>query len=182
MTKPLPPSGEAVHDFSTVDQNKLAYLAGVVDSDGSIGIYKYWNPNTPNVSPRYVLSIVVVNTSERLMNWLADTFGGTFKARKMTSPNHKATYSWQFNNAKAAHLLSLIKPYLVEKWDRAANGIEFIEGGNFSRKGHTPLTEEELARREAHYLVSKMLNKTGNVQPQRLNSRTPDGFQDDAIV
>lgn len=183
MSEKKEPAANAVSDFSTVDISKLHYLAGVIDSDGCITINKFYDPKHPNRSPRYVLSIIVVNTSIRLMNWLADNFGGTFKERKKISEHHKTTYHWQFTNSKAAHLLALIKPYLVEKFDRAANAIDFIEGGDrFTPRGSTALSEEELARREAHYQVGKMLNQSGIVQPQRLNSKAPTGLSDDAIV
>ena len=183
MTKKSQPTANAVSDFSTVDVSKLHYLAGVIDSDGCITINKFYDPSHPNRAPRYVLSVVVVNTSVRIMNWLADNFGGTFKERKRVSSNHKITYSWQFTNSKAAHLLALIKPYLVEKFDRAANAIDFVQGGDrVSPRGSISLSEEEKARRETHYQVGKMLNQSGIVQPQRLNSEAPVGLQDDAIV
>jgi len=183
MSKKLPPSSDAVSNFSTVSEVTLAYLAGVLDSDGCITINKYFNPKHPNRSPRYVLNLIVVNTSLRLMNWLADNFGGTFKERKQMSPAHKLTYHWQYTNAKAAHLLELVKPHLIEKFDRAANGIEFILGGEgFVRAGNKGTSELELERREVHYQIGKMLNQTGPVQPQRLNLEAPVGLQDDAIV
>lgn len=172
-----------VHDFRTVDESKLAYLAGVIDSDGCITINKFVDPKAPHRAPRYVLNIIVVNTSVRLMNWLADNFGGTFKERKLVSNRHKTTYHWQFTNSKAAHLLALVKPYLVEKFDRADNAIEFIQGGDrVNPRGSTPLSAEEMARRETHYLVGRMLNQSGPVQPQRLNLKAPVGLQGDAIV
>lgn len=183
MSKKLPPGSDAVSNFSTVSPTALAYLAGVIDSDGCITIQKYFDPSKPHRAPRYVLSVIVVNTSKRLMNWLADNFGGTFKERRKVKESHKTTYHWQFTNSKAAHLLALVKPYLVEKFDRAANAIALIEEGDtLNPKGSTPLTEEEIARREMHYQVGKILNQTGSVQPQRLNSKAPVGLQDDAIV
>lgn len=183
MTTKLPSSSDAVYNFNTVSSETLAYLAGVVDSDGCISINKFYDPKHPTRSPRYVLNIVVVNTSLRLMNWLADNFGGTFKERRKVSEAHKTTYSWQYTNSKAASLLELIHPYLVEKFDRASNGIAFIrEGRGLLRAGSLPVPTEELERREVHYQIGKMLNQTGPVQPQRLNLETPSGEKDDAIV
>lgn len=183
MTNKAAPTSDAVVNLSTVSEIKLAYLAGVVDSDGCITIMKYYDPKRPHRTPRYTLNIIVVNTSLRLMNWLADNFGGTFKERKKVSEHHKLTYHWQYTNSKASHLLALIKPLLIEKFDRAANGIELIEGGDtLNPRGSTPLSTEEIARRESHYQIGKMLNQSGIVQPQRLNMETPARLQDDAIV
>lgn len=56
----------------------LAYLAGVIDSDGCIAISKYYDTKKPNRSPRYVVDLTVVNTSVRLMNWLVDNYGGSY--------------------------------------------------------------------------------------------------------
>ena len=160
----------------------LAYLAGVIDSDGCIAISKYYDTKKPNRSPRYVVDLTVVNTSVRLMNWLVDNYGGSYSKRRKHSESHKDTYSWKYTNSKAVTLLALIKPYLVEKWDRAENAIQFFGEDNFTRNGNNRVKEEELARREAHYVIAKMLNQNGPVQPQRLNSEAPVGLQDDAIV
>ena len=159
----------------TVDSHKLSYLAGVIDSDGCIAISKYYDSDKPNRSPRYIVDLCVVNTSLRLMKWLVENFGGFYTERKRVSDKHKRTYSCKYTNSKAVYLLTLIEPYLVEKWDRAKNAIDFYGDGNFKRNGNNRLSEEELARRESHYILSKMLNQTGPVQPQRLNSEAPTG-------
>lgn len=165
----------------TVDSLKLSYLAGVIDSDGCIAISKYGDTGG-NRSPRYVIDVTVVNTSLRLMNWLVENFGGFYSERKRVSPNHKRTYSWKYTNSKAVTLLTLIEPYLVEKWDRASNAINFYDESKFRRNGNNRTDPEEIARRESHYQIAKLLNQTGPVQPQRLNSEAPAGSRDDAIV
>lgn len=172
----FPDSGVAI------TSDKLAYMAGVIDSDGCIAISKYYDTTKPNRSPRYVIDVTVVNTSLRLMNWLVENFGGSYSERRRQSENHKTAYSWKYTNSKAVKLLTLIEPYLVEKWDRAQNAIMFFGDDNFKRNGNTRVSDEELARRESHYVVAKMLNQTGPVQPQRLNSQAPVSSQDDAIV
>lgn len=158
------------HDYS--------YLAGVIDSDGCIGIY-HWKENA--ASNRYVLTITIVNTSYELMEWLQDKFGGSCKTRRKVKENHKTTYAWSYNNARAADLLKKVKNFLIVKKAQAINGIEFIEGKPECFMVSKRLSDTEIKRREHHIYIQKQLNQLGTVQPQRLNFSAPV-LQDDAIV
>lgn len=143
----------------------ISYLAGVIDSDGCILISKMQpGRKTRTTNPRYVLSIVVTNTSLILMEWLVINFGGRYKARQRVSEKHKYTYNWYYDNGKAAEILKLIKPYLVVKSEQALAGIEFIENWELPAKlgqgAKTP--PREMERREQFYQKMKRLNQTGN--------------------
>lgn len=167
-----------------VPTTALYYLAGVIDSDGCISISKMAAGKQRTSSPRYVLTVNVVNTSVALMEWLVGNFGGRYKCRRLASANHKATYDWWFNNSKAAELLTLVEPFLIVKGDQARHGIALLQGwvrGPLGQGAKTP--PEEVHRREVYYQRMKALNQTGPVQPQRLSPWAPAPFkQDDAIV
>lgn len=163
---------------------QLCYLAGVMDSDGCFAISKMNAGIQRTKNPRYVFTMIVVNTSETLMKWLVEHFGGSYSSRrKQQSENHKITYDWFFNNGKALWLIKLIEPHLVIKSEQCRNAIQFLEGWKTNQSGTGSRTDDaEVARREAHYLRMKMLNQFGPVQPQRLSPLAPDGNQGDAIV
>lgn len=153
----------------------LCYLAGVMDSDGSFSIGKQRAGIQRTANPRYTFSMNVVNTSETLMKWLVEKFGGRYShRRKQMSERHKITYDWWYNNGKALWLLKLIEPYLVIKSAQCRNAIQFIENWKTNQGGVGSKTDDaEVARREACYLQMKLLNRFGPVQPQRLSPLAP---------
>lgn len=140
----------------------LCYLAGILDADGCISISKMKPGKQGTTNPRYVLTVNVVNTSEILMEWLVEKFGGRYKVRRRQSLNHKATYDWWFNNGKAAELLRLVKPYLRIKSDRATVGLSLMDGWSRPNRGQGAQTPpDEVFRRESHYQQMKALNQFG---------------------
>lgn len=150
---------------------QIAYLAGVIDSDGYIGILKSkpYAGNTKN--PAYGLTVNVTNTSEKMMDWLQSTFGGKIYTRAMPkNENWKQCYNWVVGYQNAREVLLLVKDYLVVKQDRALLGIELMENWVTDNRG-TPA--DEVSRRERIYRKFKELNATGLVQRERLNSEAP---------
>ena len=154
---------------------ELCYMAGVMDSDGCIAISKIAAGVQRTKNPRYVFRMNVVNTSETLMKWLVEKFGGRYaNRRKQMSERHKITYDWFFENGKALWLLRKIEPHLVIKGAQCRNAIQLLEGWKTNQGGVGSRTDDaEVARREACYLRMKSLNRFGPVQPQRLSPLAP---------
>jgi hypothetical protein len=143
-------------------ETELAYMAGVVDSDGCITVLKM-KPQGCMSAPRYVLTITIVNTSHDLMEWLIERFGGFAKARKRAQVHHKLTYAWSYANSKAADVLRVIRPYLVIKGRQADVGIELIENWETGRKGRgTKTSAKEVSRREMLTMKIRELNRFGD--------------------
>lgn len=166
--------------------DKIIYLAGIIDADGCISIGKMkgrYNKTQRIANPRYVLTVTVTNTCEKLMNWLAENFGGRIKPRKQVSPKHKITWNWVLDHGKALYTLRMIKPYLIVKKDQAKVGIDLIDNWVNAPGGRGSQTPDyEVQRRESLYQTMKILNQTGTYHPQRLNLLAPERLQDDAIV
>ena len=160
---------------------KLSYFAGVMDSDGCFAISKMKAGIQRNKNPRYVFTMIVTNTNETMMKWLVRNFGGTYWGRRMLSEKHKQTYNWRFSNGRAIWILEAVRPYLVAKRAQCALAIELLSKWKTNHGMGARTSDKEVARREACYLKMKWLNKTGPVQPQRLNSLAPVQ-QGDAIV
>jgi hypothetical protein len=162
--------------------NEICYLAGIIDSDGCISISKMKPGKQRTINPRYVLTVNVVNTSEKLMNWLVEKFGGRYKVRRRVLETHKFTFDWWFNNGKALELLKTIEPYLIVKRERARLGIEFIENWVtlHGQGAVTPINEVE--RREEFYVAMKVLNRTGYTAATTKPPGSCSVQQDDAIV
>ena len=157
--------------METRRKQSIAYLAGVVDSDGYIGVTK-GKPNPGNTkNPQYSLTVNVTNTSKAMMDWLVQNFGGRVYERKTpTNANWKQCYNWVVMFQNAREVLEMIEPFLVVKREQALVGIELMRDWITNNRG-TPV--EEVARRERIYRKFKDLNATGLVQRERLNPEAP---------
>lgn len=113
------------------DPTLAAYLAGMIDADGNIGIHEQ---QQRNLTKLYYPYVQVTNTNEDLMKWLKDTFGANYYARS-TGKNGllyeekgwKPVFAWRVTGKNATNLLSHILPYMVVKSERARLALQFVE-------------------------------------------------------
>lgn len=135
-----------------MDDTILAYMAGIIDGEGSIMI------NGSNHKQQSVVS--VANTSELLIKWIVTHFGGHTNIEYSENVNHKNRYWWRLYGYSMKPFLESILPYLVIKKPQAELMLELFKillpiGG----RSH-PTDEYWIARDE---FVDKMhqLNKRG---------------------
>lgn len=97
----------------------LGYLAGVIDGEGCIHVSSAFGPKSINVS--HNIRVTVVNTDERLMDWLLLAVGGSVGRRGGTSskPHWKPRFAWSVYAQNAAALLEALLPYLLLKREQA---------------------------------------------------------------
>lgn len=130
----------------------LAYLAGIVDGEGYIGISADHRKRNPD-RPCWRLRVAVTNTNEWLMQHLKFSIGGGVIALK-NSKNTTPCYQWEIRHGKASEFLKLILPYLRLKRPQAELAIKFQASiGKSTRK----LTESQLVVREAEMLLLKSM-------------------------
>ena len=161
--------------------NQIAYLAGVIDSDGCIAITKarktaLMRRTQRIVNPRYVLRITITNTSMKLMDWLVENFGGTLRRKGRAKVIHKVAYDWIYDNGKAIFILELIKPFLIVKQKQAELGISFIENWEYPKGGQgsrVPVAEVE--RREKCWKAMRELNQVGDTAATTESESSYDG-------
>ena len=105
---------------------ELAYLAGIVDGEGSISVYCYQNYRGIG-HHRYSEVFGVVTTDECLTNWIHAHFGGVVYHRPPSkqNPKWKDKYEWRASQSEIAVLVPAILPYLVIKEPQAKLLIEF---------------------------------------------------------
>jgi hypothetical protein len=121
-----------------MDEQEKAYLAGIVDGEGSIFVgktHKRLNTMVVNVS----------NTDPRLHVWLKIHAGGHVTEDKRKYPNRRKIWLWQIGSNKAADMLEEILPYLVIKKDQAETAIAFhrLKQNANRRGGHRIVNDEE---------------------------------------
>lgn len=149
-----------------VDEEKLAYLAGIIDGEGTIAILKRRKETRKTIvmrSDSYQLQVFVTNTNEDLMVWLLNTFGGSKSHHKgdKRNPNSKRWFVWYVSGYNAIKILRKIEPYLIIKHKNAEVAFEFYERC-IKRSRHGVQKPKWLVdKSEMYYQEMKALNKTG---------------------
>lgn len=126
----------------------LAYMAGIIDGEGYIGIIAR--------TRGYLLSLHINNTSENIINWIAGHFGGRSNSYQPSSPNNKRMYSWQATGQRAKDVIWQVQPYLVIKSEHANIALNFPIGNQW----HI-FTTNEIALRQSSYERIRSLNAKG---------------------
>ena len=176
-----------------VSKITAAYIAGFVDGEGCICIYKrkrrYKNQGFEN----YTCSIKIANTDKRIMDWFKNSFGGNLYKRVYDSTNQKNAYCWELVADIGMQFVQKIVPYLKVKRKQAELLLEFrktFNGGSYdylevklANGGHgirKAVKKEVVERRENIYQQLRHLNHRGKKSyVERLSEVTPKG---DAIV
>lgn len=138
---------------------ELAYIAGFLDGEGTIGISKNTpqNPKDPHKTPRYELQVAVVNTCLDPLLLCQKRFGGGIYTRKHL-PRHKLTYHWTVAQKASVTLIKAVLPYLIIKKRQAELALKFMEAKTNVLGWRKRVPDEELALRESYYWQMRQLN------------------------
>jgi hypothetical protein len=122
------------------NEGKIAYLAGIIDGEGSIYIQRRKTKSGWSYFPRFQ----VVNTNRKLMEWIKQTFGGLIydKPRNHIQSHWKMQIEWFTTRGLLDHLLPLIIPYLVIKREQAEIMIKFRQ--SFKKEYPRQIPSEEV--------------------------------------
>jgi len=142
-------------------KTELAYVAGIIDGEGCIGIQTFKTRGRRG-GVRYGMYVTVANTNEWLIQWFKFNFGGCVCRTDNSGSNNKDCWSWRIQTRQAADFLRLVLPYLQIKRFRAEVALQFQDGKrpSYSHRWN-PKTDEELAVEEAQYITMRKLNKVG---------------------
>lgn len=163
-----------MHCVVTSPPEVLAYCAGVIDSDGTIGIKR----STYGMRVRkdmeqatYNARICVRQVGIEALTVLAQTFGGSVRPAKTYAKRGKPMWSWAITDALAESALRRLVPYLRIKRGQAENCLELralIAASKNARvargRGHAGAAPRPLHITEAMqqaYLRAKELNAVG---------------------
>lgn len=96
----------------------FAYLAGIIDSDGSLRVEAKRVKGM--LGPHYRINIRCGQVMpSRAVELLAKTFGGSIAVKRSTRPNHRNLVVWSLHDKSAALALSALLPHLRVKWTEA---------------------------------------------------------------
>jgi hypothetical protein len=139
--------------------NKIIYLAGMVDGDGTFRITKR---KIKTYSLKYDCKLRVINTSKELMIWLKNNFGGSFYIQnKIGNGRWKDCYAWEISSKEAFILTEKIIRYLIVKKTRAKLLLDFKKTLNWGMGGGKRVPKKINLLRENIYLKMKKLNERG---------------------
>lgn len=112
--------------------DELAYMAGIVDGEGCIGLKGERLSETKSglTVKRAEARLEITNTDVRLIHWIVSHFGGNSRPKKPANPKAKPAFSWACGGERAHAILSRLMPYLVMKKAQAECLICFVELGS----------------------------------------------------
>lgn len=155
---------------------EIAYCAGVVDSDGTIGIKR--STYSMRVvadcgGPTYSERICVKQVEFAAIETLHRLFGGSLYIQDPNAQRGRSLYTWQVTDKKAASALTCLLPHLRIKRAQALNALELRAAKGESVKlrkvaaagkgtiGGAPRDSAISALMQSLYERSKELNSVG---------------------
>lgn len=151
----------------------LAYIAGLIDGEGSIMITRDASESfmkkrkRPFYSPRVRIGMITRSPLDFMVKVLG--FGTVFqeKSYEGKSPMYRVQFR---KKAEVIPFLTLIKEFLVLKKEQAELCLEFFRECPGIR-GHHP-TEETHKKQESYWNIVSYLNRVNKMRPQRLSEET----------
>lgn len=148
--------------MAVMSKLQSAYLAGLIDGEGYIGIMMNRRGNKKNFHSAkdyiYTPVLKVCMTDKDTIEWLYRSFGGTFETRK-AHHNAKESYGWMCRKALVGKFLRYLYPYLRVKKKQAEIIFRFPIG-----KPGILLSKEIWDKRDKLYEEIRTLNKVGTVR------------------
>lgn len=154
--------------------SERAYLAGVIDSDGYIGIKRstYAMRVTKDAKAAvYSERICVKQVEPHAVRLLHSLFGGTLGITKPSAAKGRHLHYWQCTDMRAAVCLKSLLPFLRIKRAQAENALNLrtlkiasksakvAKGRGHIGAAHRPQSITD--QMEAAYLTAKALNHVG---------------------
>ena len=138
-----------LRNLNNLSSNEWAYIAGIVDGEGSIAIVASKSKKGTGL-PSHYLRLYVGNTSENLIQYLHNRLGG-YKGIYVDNSSPHPIYKYYLTGENAKRVLLKMKPYLIIKREQADLGIYFQDHkvNRPTYKGWTnKQIEEEISWRE----------------------------------
>jgi hypothetical protein len=134
-----------------------AYIAGIVDGEGCIGIHKNARKSCKK-GFCYRANIQIGVTDKKFINWLFKKIKlGTINNKGLKINRWKIVYCLSLCAKDSLILLELIKKYLIIKKKQAKILLKFINNKKYCNR----LTDEESLFQDKCYQQMKKLNQRG---------------------
>jgi len=171
----------------TISREDFAWLAGIIDGEGCIGLYKSYKKNDRDGSQggknKWMIMkrfISINNNDVALIKKVSEIYYALgikfyYRLKNRKNPNHKKTLAVIVEGqGSCKKLLTKIYPYLVAKKEEAKLLIEFVDLRKrkiqlAKRNCHSP--KIKYGQEEENYLEQLKKLKDKEINPQRLQRR-----------
>jgi hypothetical protein len=113
-------------------KTQIAYLAGLFDGEGYVGIVKK-HPKARH-NPSHVLQVEISNTHKPTIDFVNRRFSGCVYKFKPTMRTRKICWDWRGTNRNAIKFLETVLPYLRIKRSQAILGLRFQKEKNSAHR------------------------------------------------
>lgn len=98
-----------------------AYLAGIIDGEGCIGIGRRRGATKGGSKPLYITpTLQVKNTRKELLEWLVERYGGgIYESIDKRNDRRKPIWGWVVAGQRALRAIKDARPYLLLKTEQA---------------------------------------------------------------
>jgi len=149
---------EVTLELLGTNEQEVAYIAGIVDGEGSINARIRSGNDVSTWYPRVEIDMA----DPQPLQLLNRIFGGG--VRRLDKPsNHKTMFRWRLHGARMETFLRAIEPYLLVKKDKANLALSYIACGR----------GKSARKRELAELISPHRTKSNNVNPDEPNTHHP---------
>lgn len=145
----------------------IAYLAGVFDGEGSVGMYRRSKFNAKHKSPIWSCHISIANTDFRLLSWLSANVPYGHARVKPRKGNRKIQWEWSIRSRKTiSEFLLTVRPFLTVKADQADLLLSLLgaEEETVGRGQGVRLSPETIRQRAAAEVLLKALKRQDTSQ------------------
>lgn len=144
-----------------MDELEKAYIAGIFDGEGTIGIRKRFR-NYRSMREYWECNVAVANTNEDLMLWLQSRIGGYLSSHQHKNPNCKRNYILKLRAYEARHVLPQLLPYLRIKRTQADVVLAFLfDQQRYPKPGTIGHPDRVIEFRRDLYKVASIMNAKG---------------------
>ncbi len=105
-------------------QIDIAYIAGLIDGEGYIGIKRQINRANGSVNHAYTERIQIRMVDEQAIAFIASLLGGNYYKEKQPHKNRRPLYCYQASDRIANTLIKTILPFLKVKREVANTVIQ----------------------------------------------------------
>ena len=159
--------------FAHLGSNQIAYVAGLLDGDGSIQIYR-----SPARLPVFAVHVVISNTDRRIAD-LLQGWWGVCKQRIVPPHGHSHLWACGLTGSAAADLLTRLTPYTVLKPARVSLALDFHQFTTSRPRRYR--SADFIAEQRCFYTAMRMLNARGLDRQELalwdpLSPQLPDGL------
>lgn len=95
----------------------LAYIAGLIDGEGSFAIKKDRSRKTSLLHP----TLTVTSTHKPVLSWLQDQFGGSQHPHRDKRKMHRPCWNLVWSGTTAVGMAKTLRPYLKIKYRQACS-------------------------------------------------------------